>query len=233
MIAIEVDRYEGVPGYESWWDVPVAEVSERRVGPRGARALRGGAVIDAVVIGRVGIDLYPNELETPLSEVRTFTRFVGGFAGNVATGLARLGVADGDRLARRRRGARRLRARVAGRRGRRRPLPGHRPVLADAADLLRGLAARPLPDHVLPPADRARLAALARRLRCRGGGRGAAPLRDRHRARAVAEPRDDARRPAGPPRHDDLRPRLAARRSGTTRTSTPRSRPRRSPPRTS
>jgi 5-dehydro-2-deoxygluconokinase len=49
-------------------------------------------VIDAVVIGRVGIDLYPNELETPLSEVETFTRFVGGFAGNVATGLARLGV---------------------------------------------------------------------------------------------------------------------------------------------
>ena len=28
MIAVEVDRYEGVPGYESWWDVPVAEVSE-------------------------------------------------------------------------------------------------------------------------------------------------------------------------------------------------------------
>jgi 5-dehydro-2-deoxygluconokinase len=49
-------------------------------------------VIDAAVLGRVGIDLYPNELETPLSEVRTFTKFVGGFAGNVATGLARLGV---------------------------------------------------------------------------------------------------------------------------------------------
>jgi 5-dehydro-2-deoxygluconokinase len=47
---------------------------------------------EAVVLGRVGVDLYPNELETPLSEVRTFTRFVGGFAGNVATGLARLGV---------------------------------------------------------------------------------------------------------------------------------------------
>jgi 3D-(3,5/4)-trihydroxycyclohexane-1,2-dione acylhydrolase (decyclizing) len=28
VVAIEVDRYEGVPGYESWWDVPVAEVSE-------------------------------------------------------------------------------------------------------------------------------------------------------------------------------------------------------------
>jgi len=49
-------------------------------------------VIEAAVVGRVGIDLYPNELETPLQEVRTFTRFVGGFAGNVATGLARLGV---------------------------------------------------------------------------------------------------------------------------------------------
>jgi 5-dehydro-2-deoxygluconokinase len=48
--------------------------------------------VDAVVIGRVGVDLYPNELETPLRAVRTFTRYVGGFAGNVATGLARLGV---------------------------------------------------------------------------------------------------------------------------------------------
>jgi 5-dehydro-2-deoxygluconokinase len=50
-------------------------------------------VTEAVVIGRVGIDLYPNQLATPLREVRTYTRFVGGFAGNVATGLGRLGVA--------------------------------------------------------------------------------------------------------------------------------------------
>ena len=28
VIVVEVDRYEGVPGYDSWWDVPVAEVSE-------------------------------------------------------------------------------------------------------------------------------------------------------------------------------------------------------------
>jgi 5-dehydro-2-deoxygluconokinase len=49
-------------------------------------------VIEAIVAGRVGIDLYPNELRTPLREVRTYTRYVGGFAGNVATGLARLGV---------------------------------------------------------------------------------------------------------------------------------------------
>jgi len=28
VLAIEVDRYAGVPDYGSWWDVPVAEVSE-------------------------------------------------------------------------------------------------------------------------------------------------------------------------------------------------------------
>jgi len=27
VIHIEADRYQGVPSYESWWDVPVAEVS--------------------------------------------------------------------------------------------------------------------------------------------------------------------------------------------------------------
>ena len=49
-------------------------------------------MIDVAVLGRVGIDLYPNQLRTPLREVRTYTRFVGGFAGNVATGLVRLGL---------------------------------------------------------------------------------------------------------------------------------------------
>jgi 5-dehydro-2-deoxygluconokinase len=49
--------------------------------------------VDAYVIGRLSADLYPLQIETPLEEVRTFERFVGGFAGNVATGLARLGVA--------------------------------------------------------------------------------------------------------------------------------------------
>jgi 3D-(3,5/4)-trihydroxycyclohexane-1,2-dione acylhydrolase (decyclizing) len=28
VIAVATDRSRGVPGYESWWDVPVAEVSE-------------------------------------------------------------------------------------------------------------------------------------------------------------------------------------------------------------
>jgi 5-dehydro-2-deoxygluconokinase len=46
-----------------------------------------------LVVGRLLADIYPNQLRTPLSEIESFTRFVGGFAGNVATGLARLGVA--------------------------------------------------------------------------------------------------------------------------------------------
>jgi 3D-(3,5/4)-trihydroxycyclohexane-1,2-dione acylhydrolase (decyclizing) len=36
VIAVETDRHEGVPGYESWWDVPVAEVAESE-GVRAAR----------------------------------------------------------------------------------------------------------------------------------------------------------------------------------------------------
>lgn len=49
---------------------------------------------EAVVIGRVGADLYPapEHVRTPLSEIRRFDRYAGGFAANVATGLARLGV---------------------------------------------------------------------------------------------------------------------------------------------
>src|SRR3954454_935269 len=54
--------------------------------------MTAGKPIDVAVLGRVGIDLYPNQLRTPLRDVRTYTRFVGGFAGNVATGLARLGL---------------------------------------------------------------------------------------------------------------------------------------------
>jgi len=45
------------------------------------------------VMGRLSADIYPTTLRTPLREQRNFTRYVGGFAGNVCTGLARLQVA--------------------------------------------------------------------------------------------------------------------------------------------
>src|SRR4051794_10388632 len=48
--------------------------------------------LEAVVMGRVCVDLYPMQLRVPLDQVEGFHKYVGGFAGNVATGLARLGV---------------------------------------------------------------------------------------------------------------------------------------------
>lgn len=47
---------------------------------------------DAVVIGRIGVDLTPSRPATSLAAADGFVRAVGGFAGNIGTGLARLGV---------------------------------------------------------------------------------------------------------------------------------------------
>lgn len=55
-------------------------------------AVRGGKA-EVVVLGRLSADIYPTRLRTPLRDQRSFTRYVGGFAGNVSTGLARLRVA--------------------------------------------------------------------------------------------------------------------------------------------
>jgi 5-dehydro-2-deoxygluconokinase len=49
-------------------------------------------VTDVAVLGRLSADIYPTELRTALRNQRTFIRYVGGFAGNVCTGLARLEV---------------------------------------------------------------------------------------------------------------------------------------------
>jgi 5-dehydro-2-deoxygluconokinase len=47
---------------------------------------------EVVVMGRLSADIYPTELRTSLRHQRNFIRYVGGFAGNVCTGLARLQV---------------------------------------------------------------------------------------------------------------------------------------------
>jgi 5-dehydro-2-deoxygluconokinase len=49
-------------------------------------------VIEAVVLGRVGVDFTPAAPQTSLAAATSFVRAVGGFAGNIGTGLARLGV---------------------------------------------------------------------------------------------------------------------------------------------
>jgi 5-dehydro-2-deoxygluconokinase len=57
-----------------------------------ADGLEKDLTFDAVVLGRLSADIYPTELRTPLRKQRHFTRYVGGFAGNVCTGLVRLQV---------------------------------------------------------------------------------------------------------------------------------------------
>ncbi|MGI8678000.1 MAG: 5-dehydro-2-deoxygluconokinase [Jatrophihabitans sp.] len=47
--------------------------------------------IEALTVGRVGVDLYPEQSGVPLSQVTSFAKFLGGTATNVAVGAARLG----------------------------------------------------------------------------------------------------------------------------------------------
>lgn len=51
--------------------------------------------MDAVILGRIGYDLYSEELGVPLEEARTFSRYLGGSSANMAVGLARLGAKVG------------------------------------------------------------------------------------------------------------------------------------------
>jgi 5-dehydro-2-deoxygluconokinase len=46
---------------------------------------------DVVTMGRVGVDLYPEQSGVPLREVRTFAKSLGGSPTNVAVGAARYG----------------------------------------------------------------------------------------------------------------------------------------------
>jgi len=50
---------------------------------------------EVYVLGRVIVDIYGNEQDIPLKEVRTFHKYLGGSAGNTAVGLARQGAKVG------------------------------------------------------------------------------------------------------------------------------------------
>ncbi|GAB4586962.1 5-dehydro-2-deoxygluconokinase [Nocardia sp. IFM 10818] len=47
--------------------------------------------LDVLTVGRVGVDLYPQQSGVALAEVETFAKFLGGTATNVAVAAARLG----------------------------------------------------------------------------------------------------------------------------------------------
>src|SRR6267143_2008972 len=64
----------------------------RRSGAFGARRSRGTMdSLEVITMGRVGVDLYPEEIGATLAEVRTFAKSLGGSATNVAVAAARLG----------------------------------------------------------------------------------------------------------------------------------------------
>ena len=50
-----------------------------------------GGPYDLVTMGRVGVDLYPEQSGVPLAKVRTFAKSLGGSPTNVAVGAARYG----------------------------------------------------------------------------------------------------------------------------------------------
>ncbi len=51
--------------------------------------------MDAVILGRIGYDLYSEEPGVPLAQARRFSRYLGGSSANMAVGLARLGARVG------------------------------------------------------------------------------------------------------------------------------------------
>ncbi|MET7686639.1 5-dehydro-2-deoxygluconokinase [Streptomyces sp. NPDC005483] len=46
---------------------------------------------DVISMGRIGVDLYPQQSGVPLAQVRSFGKFLGGSAANIAVAAARLG----------------------------------------------------------------------------------------------------------------------------------------------
>lgn len=51
--------------------------------------------MDVVILGRIGYDLYSEEPQVPLPQVRRFSRYLGGSSANMAVGMARLGAQVG------------------------------------------------------------------------------------------------------------------------------------------
>lgn len=47
---------------------------------------------DVICMGRVAVDLYADQIGLPLSEAKSFRKYLGGCAGNIAVGTSRLGL---------------------------------------------------------------------------------------------------------------------------------------------
>lgn len=56
-----------------------------------AAQMHDAPALELVTIGRIGVDLYPEQIGVSLAEVKTFAKFLGGGPTNVAVAAARLG----------------------------------------------------------------------------------------------------------------------------------------------
>ena len=71
---------------------PAAVARQRRQPPLPDLEVIGGVtMLELLTVGRVGVDLYPEQSGVPLKDVATFAKSLGGTATNVAVGAARLG----------------------------------------------------------------------------------------------------------------------------------------------
>ena len=51
-----------------------------------------GRPLEVICLGRLAVDLYAHQVGSPLEDVTSFARYLGGSAGNTAFGSARLGL---------------------------------------------------------------------------------------------------------------------------------------------
>ncbi|MFZ9036037.1 MAG: 5-dehydro-2-deoxygluconokinase, partial [Francisellaceae bacterium] len=48
--------------------------------------------VDLICMGRVGVDLYAEQINSPLKDVESFRKYLGGSPGNISVGVSRLGL---------------------------------------------------------------------------------------------------------------------------------------------
>src|SRR5690606_4464948 len=53
---------------------------------------RGDKPLDVICLGRAAVDLYGHQVGGRLEDMQSFAKYLGGSSGNLAAGLARLGV---------------------------------------------------------------------------------------------------------------------------------------------
>jgi 5-dehydro-2-deoxygluconokinase len=54
-----------------------------------------GRALDVICLGRLAVDLYAQQIGSPLEDATSFAKYLGGSSANIAFGTARLGLKSG------------------------------------------------------------------------------------------------------------------------------------------